>query len=252
MDVTDDDGVRTIAIDRPEARNALTLSMARDLAAGIETATPDDHDAIVLKGRGSAFCAGGDVVAMRERSTDVREEYDRIADSFGRLVEAAMTADVPLVAKVDGDAVGAGLSLAAVSDLAYASESATFSVAFVRVGLVPDTGGSVLLPHLIGLRETKRLALTGEFVDGAEAADLGLVTAAVPADDLDERVATALETIGEYPTRTLGLVRETINEGLGRDWRSALTAENQRQAQARDTDEHAERLDAFLEQWGLE
>ncbi|UWG47653.1 Enoyl-CoA hydratase/carnithine racemase [Halanaeroarchaeum sp. HSR-CO] len=249
--VSDDDGLRRITIDRPEARNALTLGMAADIADAIETAEPADHYAILLEGVGESFSAGGDVVAMQNRGTDVRAEFERIADTFGRVVEAAMTADVPIVAKVQGDAIGAGLSLVAVSDLAYASTDARFSVAFVRVGLVPDTGGSVLLPHLIGLRETKRLALTGEFFDGTEAADLGLVTDAVPADQLDDIVDDMLDTLADQPTRIVGLIREAIHGGIGRDWRSALEHENQIQAQARDTVEHAESVQAFVERWGL-
>ncbi|MFW6003355.1 MAG: enoyl-CoA hydratase/isomerase family protein [Halanaeroarchaeum sp.] len=252
MIVSDDDGLRRITIDRPEARNALTLGMAADIADAIESATPADHYAILLEGAGESFSAGGDVVAMQEGGADVREEFERIADTFGRVVEAAMTADVPIVAKVQGDAIGAGLSLAAVSDLAYASDSARFSVAFVRVGLVPDTGGSVLLPHLVGLRETKRLALTGEFFDGTEAASLGLVTDAVPEGELDAVVDDALETLADQPTRIVGLIREAIHGGLGRDWRSALEHENQVQAQARDTQEHTAAVQRFVDRWGLE
>lgn len=250
--VSDDDGLRHVTIDRPAARNALTLEMASDIADAFESATPADHDAILLEGAGQSFSAGGDVVAMQERGTDVREEFDRIADTFGRVVETAMTADVPIVAKIRGDAIGAGLSLAAVSDLAYATESSRFSVAFVRVGLVPDTGGSVLLPHLIGLRETKRLAMTGEFFDGTQAADIGLVTEAVPDDELDATVDDVLDTLAGHPTRIVGLIREAIHGGLGRDWRSALERENQIQAQARDTVEHENAVQAFVERWNLE
>lgn len=252
IDVADGDGVRRITIDRPEARNALTISMASEIADAIEGTSPAAHDAILLSGTGDSFCAGGDVVAMQNRGPDVRDEFDRIANSFGRIVEAAMTASVPIVAKIQGDAIGAGLSLAAVSDFAYATESARFSVAFVRVGLVPDTGGSVLLPHLIGLRETKQLALTGEFFDGTKAADLGLITAAVESDELDPVVQETIATLGSQPTRTLGLIREAIHSGLGRSWREALEKENQIQAQARDTADHAEAVETFVERWGLD
>lgn len=245
--VTDDDGLRRITIDRPESKNALTPEMAAEIADALESSTPEEQYAVLIEGNGDAFSAGGDIKQMAAGGGDVRSEYERVAETFGRVVEAGMTADVPIVAKVDGDAIGAGLSLAALSDLAYAAEDARFSVAFVRVGLVPDTGGSVLLPHLIGLRETKRLALTGEFFDGREADEMGLVTEAVPADDLEEVVETALADLKAKPTRILGLIRETIHGGLGRDWRSALEHENQIQAQARDTDEHAQAVLSFLD-----
>lgn len=246
IQVSDDAGRRTITIDRPEAKNAMTIEMAADLADAIEETTPADHDVVVLEGAGDTFSAGGDVVAMADRGADVREEYERIADSFGRIVEAAMSSPVPIVAKVRGDAIGAGLSLVAITDLAYAAEDVRFSVAFVRVGLVPDTGGSVLLPHLIGLRETKRLALTGEFFDGEAAAEMGLLTATVPDEDLDDTVEAAVAALEERPTRTLGMIKEAIHGGLGRDWRSALEHENHVQAQARDTEAHANALEAFM------
>lgn len=250
--IADESGLRRIRIERQEARNALTLSMAADIADAIEATTPEDQYAILLEGAGDAFCAGGDVVAMQERGPDVRTEFDRIAATFGRIVEAAMTAHVPIVAKVDGEAFGAGLSLAAVSDLAYASESALFSVAFVRVGLVPDTGGSVLLPHLIGLRETKRLAFSGQTFDGSHAADIGLVTAAVADEELDDIVDDALRTLESQPTRIVGLTKEAIHGGLGRDWRTALEHENHVQAQARDTRDHEEAVADFVSRWGLQ
>ncbi|MFB6134217.1 MAG: enoyl-CoA hydratase/isomerase family protein [Halanaeroarchaeum sp.] len=252
MAISDDDGLRRIQIDREEARNALTLSMAGDIADAIEEASAEEHSAILLEGAGDTFCAGGDVVAMQERARDVRTEFDRIAETFGRVVEAAMTSQVPIVAKIDGEAFGAGLSLAAVSDLAYASESAVFSVAFVRVGLVPDTGGSVLLPHLIGLRETKRLAFTGETFDGTHAADIGLVNAAVPEARLDDVVDDAVRSLESKPTRILGLTKEAIHGGLGRDWRTALEHENHVQAQARDTGDHEEAVADFVSRWGLQ
>lgn len=250
IDVTDDAGRRYVTIDRPEARNALTVEMAAALADTIESSDPAEHDAIVLEGAGGTFSAGGDVRAMGERADDVRAEYESIAATFGRIVEACITSPVPIVSVVRGDAIGAGLSLVAASDLAYAADSARFSLAFVRMGLVPDTGASVLVPHLIGLRQTMRLALTGEFVDAPEAASMGLVTAAVPEADLEETVETTLSALQAVPTRTAGLVKETIYGGLGRDWRTALEHENQVQAQARETPEHDAAVRAFVDRHG--
>lgn len=247
MKVEDESGVRWITFDRPDVLNAMTTDVASDLADAIETVDVETHDAVVVTGEGDAFCAGGDIQAMAERDESVRENYDRILDSFGRVVEAAMGSHVPIVSKVNGDAVGAGLAVAAVSDFAYAAADAGFSCAFVRVGLIPDTGGTFLLPRLVGLREAKRLAFTGTFVDAAEAADLGLVNEAIPTARLDERVDDLLATLAERPTRTIGLTKEAIHTNLARGWRDANEYEASVQTQAADTDEHREGVDAFLD-----
>ncbi|ARS89565.1 enoyl-CoA hydratase/isomerase family protein [Natrarchaeobaculum aegyptiacum] len=247
MDVTDEDGVRTITFDRPESMNAVTEDVARELAAAILEVGPDEYHAIVITGEGDAFSAGGDLEAMAAREETPKESYDRLCETLGEVVEAALLTEVPIVAKVNGDAVGAGLSITAISDFAYAVDSASFSCAFVRVGLVPDTGGTFLLPQLIGLRETKRLALTAEFVDAEEAADLGLINEAVPEEDLEERVDDLLETLAKRPSATVGLAKRTIHQNLGRQWQEALDHELLAQTLAYGSPEHEDGVNRFLE-----
>lgn len=247
MNVTDDDGVRTITFDRPEVMNAFTTDTAEELADELAKVNPDDHDAVVLTGDGGAFSAGGDIQSMADREENTAEAYERVTQTFGRVVEEALSSRVPIVAKVNGDAVGAGLALAAVSDFAYAVEDATFGCAFVRVGLIPDTGGTFLLPKLVGLRTAKQLAFTGEFFGAREAAEMDLVNEAVPADELDETVEDLLETLRKRPTTTIGLAKRAIHQNMGTGWREAADYENVVQSQAYDTPEHAEGVDAFLE-----
>ncbi|WP_232688281.1 enoyl-CoA hydratase/isomerase family protein [Halobacterium zhouii] len=241
------DGVLRVTFDRPEVKNAFTTDLAAELADTIESADPDTHDAILLTGEGDAFSAGGDIQSMAEREEDVREAYERVEETFGRLAEAAMDSRVPIVARVNGDAVGAGLAVVALSDFAYAVPDARFSCAFVRVGLVPDTGGSFLLPRLVGLREAKRLAFTAKFVDASEAAELGLVNESIPEDELDDAVEDLLDTLRARPTRTIGVIRQALHDNLGREWGDALDHENLLQSQAYDTEEHEEGVAAFLE-----
>jgi 2-(1,2-epoxy-1,2-dihydrophenyl)acetyl-CoA isomerase len=184
---------------------------------------------------------------MAEREENTEEAYERVTETFGRVVEEALAADVPIVAKVNGDAVGAGLAVTAISDFAHAADSATFGCAFVRVGLIPDTGGSFLLPRLVGLRTAKRLAFTGEFFGAAEAAEMGLVNEAHPEDELDAAVVDLLDTLRKRPTKTIGLAKRAIHENMGRGWREAQDYENMVQSQAYDTPEHEEGVAAFLE-----
>ncbi len=247
MHVETDDGVLRITFDRPEVLNAFSTETAEELAEHVASANPDEHHAVVLTGEGAAFSAGGDIQAMAERRVEPQAAYERVIGTFGRVVEEMLECPVPIVAKVNGDAVGAGLAIVALSDFAYAAEDATFSCAFVRVGLIPDTGGTFILPQLVGLRTAKQLAFTGEFFSAERAAELDLVNEAVPGDELDERVTATVERLGRRPTRTIGLMKQAIHENMGRHWSEALDYENLLQVQAYSSDAHEEGVEAFLE-----
>lgn len=247
MRIEDDDGVRTITFDRPNVMNAMNLEVATELADAVAGADPVEHDAIVLTGDDPAFSAGGDIQAMKEREEGPRESYERVAETFNRAAAELLNSDVPVVAKVNGDCVGAGLAIVAASDFAYTVPDATFSCAFIRVGLVPDTGATFTLPRLVGLRTAKRLTMTGEFFDGAAAAEMGLVNEAVPEAELDETVDEMVGKLSRRPTRTVGMTKQAIHENLDNDWRKALDYENMLQVQAYMSEEHEEGVDAFLE-----
>jgi len=146
MKIDSDDGVLRLTFDRPDALNALTTETADELADAIEGATPETKDVIVITGAGDAFSAGGDLESLAETPGSSADAYEEVTETFGRVVEAMLECPVPIVAKVNGDAIGAGLSIVALADIAYAAADATFSCAFVRVGLIPDTGGTVMLP----------------------------------------------------------------------------------------------------------
>lgn len=248
MKTRTDEGVLYVTFDRPDAMNAFTTEAATTLAETVEDVAVDSHDAVVLTGEGEAFSAGGDIESMAARDEQPREAYERIRETFGRVAEALFTCPVPVVARVNGDAVGAGLGLTALADFAYAVEDATFSCAFVHVGLIPDTGSSYLLPKLVGLRAAKRLAFTGEFFDASAAAELGLITAAVAdEDELDEQVEDIVATLRKRPTETIGIAKQAIHDNLGRQWDDAFDHENSLQVHAYGSDAHEEGVDAFLE-----
>lgn len=242
----DEDSVRYLTFDRPEARNAFTAEVARDLAEALEDLDPSILDAVVLAGEGEAFSAGGDIEAMAEREETAMEARDRVRETLGRVAEAVLTAPVPVVVRVDGDAVGAGLSLVAAADFAYAGDSARFGASFVNVGLVPDMGATVTLPRIVGLRTAKDLAFTGRLVDAREAEELDLVNEAVPGDELDDRIEECLETLADRPTETIGLAKRAIHDNLGTEWRDGLEREALVQALAYDAPAHGEGVEAFL------
>lgn len=247
MHVSDDDGIRTVTFDRPEVRNAFSPDTALELAEILTECDPTDVDAVVLTGEGKAFSAGGDIESMAEREETVRAAYERVRDTLSRVVAEVMDAPVPVVAKVNGDAVGAGMALALSCDFAYAAESARFGAAFVHVGLIPDMGATFNLPAQIGLRKTKELVFTGKLVDAGEAAELGLVNETVADDDLDDVVADLCDTLRRRPTETIGMAKQGLHENMGKGWRDALDYETMLQSQAYDTGSHREGVAAFLE-----
>lgn len=242
----DDGAIRQITFDRPDVRNAMTADVARELAEALADVDPGDHDAVVITGEGDAFSAGGDIDAMAERDETTPEAYKRVRETLGRVAERVLSAPVPVVAKVNGDAVGAGMSLTALADFAYAADSARFGATFINVGLVPDMGATAILPRLIGLRTTKDLAFTGRLIDASEAAEMDLVNDAVPDDELDDRVEEILDTLQNRPTANIGLAKEAIHDNLGQPWRDGLEREARLQSMAYDTHAHAEGVDAFL------
>jgi len=245
--VSTDERVRTIAFDRPAQRNAMTADVARSLVAELSAAAEADARAVVLTGEGEAFSAGGDVTAMADRQETTGEALERLEGTLTAAVEAILGAPFPVVARVNGDAVGAATNLVAACDFAIAVEDARFGEVFVNVGLIPDCGGTVVLPATVGFRTARELAMTGRLFDAREAAEMGLVNAAVPDGDLDDEVEDLLETLGRKPTETLALTKRAFRENLWRPLGAALEREAYLQAIAYGTDAHEEGVQAFLE-----
>lgn len=247
MDTTVSDRVQITRFDRPEVRNAMTPAVAKELCDAIEAAIDREVRALVLTGANGSFCAGGDLEAMAAREETADDSYRRVQDTLNAIVRGILSAPFPVIAKVNGDAVGAGTNLVASCDFAYATDDARFGEAFVNVGLIPDTGGTVLLPRLVGLRRAKELTMTGRLFDASTAAEMGLINDAVPDDELDNRVSELLETLRQKPTTTLGLIKEGIHGNLGRSVDDGLDHEATLQTRAYGTEAHEEGVTAFLE-----
>jgi enoyl-CoA hydratase/carnithine racemase len=243
--VETDGRVHTISFDRPDAKNALTADAATELVDALEAAGEADARAVVLTGDGDAFCAGGDIEAMAARDETPGEADDRVRETLSELIETLLTLPLPVIAKVNGDAVGAGTNVAAACDFVYATEDARFGEVFGNVGLIPDSGGTFLLPALVGLRTAKELTMTGRLFDATEAAEMDLINRAVPADDLDSEVADLLETLDRKPTETLGLTKRGLHENIGRPFRDALEREAYLQVLAYGSDAHETGVEAF-------
>ena len=240
------DRVGTITLDRADALNALTVPLKEELLVTLERLADDPAvGAIVLTGAGRAFCAGQD---LRERlepgaaplEVEIRERYNPIIIAMRRL-------EKPIVGAINGIAAGAGASLAFACDLRIAAEGATFLLAFGRVGLIPDSGATWLLPRLIGSAKAAELALTGEPLSAADAERLGLVARVVPAESVVGEAQALAARLAAMPPRAIALTKRALEASWTATLEEQLELEAELQGIAGATADHAEGLAAFLE-----
>jgi len=238
--------VATITLNRPDARNALDMVMRRELVAALDEVEADAAARVlVLTGAGGHFSAGGDVKSMQGPQTSAQGRARVTA--LNRLVMRLVEFPRPVIAMVDGFAVGAGCNLALCCDLIVASDRARFGEVFAKIGLVPDGGGSWLLPRLVGMARAKELIFTADIIDAAEAARIGLVNRVVPAAELAQVTRALAERIAQGPAKVLAMAKHMVNRAASSDLAAALDVEAFSQAIAITGDEHREGLAAFFE-----
>jgi 2-(1,2-epoxy-1,2-dihydrophenyl)acetyl-CoA isomerase len=242
-------GVLSLRMNRPQSLNAINRAMLQALRRVFEGATRDrEVRAVVLTGEGRAFSSGGDVKEMAERAragaadlgADLREHYLP-------MVRAIRACPKPVIAAINGAAAGAGLSLALACDLRLAAEDARLTMAFVRIGLVPDAGALFFLSRLCGFGKAMELALTGETVDAPEALRLGLVNAVVPPGELAHAALERAQAFSAGPAETYALIKRGLERALSLDLEQALEMEAQLQTLAGRTSDHREAVTAFVE-----
>ena len=223
--------VVTITIDRPEVMNAMTTEMFANFGRICRQVSTDPGvRAVVVTGSGGNFCSGADVGAQGQRAADEERPHQlRTMRLISETVIALHELQHPVVAKVRGVAVGAGMNLALGCDMVVASDTARFSEIFARRGLSLDFGGSWLLPRQVGMHRAKELALLTEVIDAAEADRIGLVNRVVPDEDLDGAVAEIVEQIVAGPPLALSMSKKLLNSGAVSSLSQALEAEAQAQ-----------------------
>jgi 2-(1,2-epoxy-1,2-dihydrophenyl)acetyl-CoA isomerase len=243
----DDQGVATVTLNRPDALNALNDEMKAELAElWRDLANRRDARCVLLTGAGRAFSTGGDIKQMDPDRT-LETSRLRMTKLLREVVIPLYRLDKPVVAAVNGHAHGLGLGMALACDIAYASESAVMSMAFVHVGLAPDGGASFLLPRLVGLNRAKELMFTGRRLTGAEALDLGLVNRVLPADELMPAARELATQLAQGPTIALGAAKRSLNAAPLSSIEEIAELEAYGQAQAMASDDHREGRAAFAE-----
>jgi 2-(1,2-epoxy-1,2-dihydrophenyl)acetyl-CoA isomerase len=238
--------VATLTLNRPAALNALTVPMKEGLLAELRAASGDPAvRAIVITGAGRAFCAGQD---LRERlEPDATPLGDELRLRYNPIIQAIRDAPQPVIAAVNGVAAGAGASLAFACDLRIAAASASFVLAFGRIGLVPDSGATWTLPRLVGSARAAELALLGEKVDAAEALRIGLVSRVVPDGELVAETATIAARVAGLAPGAASMTKHLLDAAFDRVLEAALGAEADAQGAAGAHPDHAEGLAAFIE-----
>ena len=238
------DGVTTVTLNRPDSLNALNTTMRRELLAALKAIGRDaEVRAVVLTGAGRGFCSGADLRGGAEE----RDFRRVVSQEYNPLVRAIRGLPKPVLAAVNGVAAGAGVSLALACDLVYAADDARFIQAFVRIGLVPDSGSTRTLVRALGRHHAAQLIFTGEPLSATEARDAGLVAAVVPGERLREAVSEAAGSLAAAPTRALALAKRLINAAEDATLDESLASEAALQELAGRTEDHAEGVAAFGE-----
>jgi enoyl-CoA hydratase/carnithine racemase len=241
-------GVVTVTMNRPERKNAASAVMLLELPAIFEEIEANAEDRVmVLTGAGGDFCSGADLTDPKGPALDTSRSALARMRRLGDVALALHRLTKPTIAKVDGVAVGAGLSLALGCDLVVASDRSRFSMIFSQRGLSLDNGGSYLLPRLVGMARAKEIALFGGMWSGEEALAIGLINRVVPVAELDAFVDDWAGKLAVGPTMALSMTKTLLQGSLASSMEEALENEARCQAVNFASDDTNEALAAFME-----
>lgn len=240
-------GVGQISLNRPDDGNAITLEMAREL---LEVALNCDEDpgvrAVVLTGVGPMFCAGGDLKAFAAQGDRVSSYMKEVTQVFHAAISRLNWMDPPVVGAINGTAAGGGLSLALAADIAIAAETAKFTMAYTKIGLVPDGASTYFLARLVGLRRAKEMVLLNPVLTAQQALEWGLINQ-VAADDQVLPTALALaQKMAAGPTRSFGEAKRLILSGATESLESQMEKESRAIASLAGSADGREGMAAFL------
>jgi len=247
---TKEEGIATITLNRPDRMNSFSPEMNRSINRAVEDAAKDDNvRVLVITGTGRAFCAGADVKAMAQgfeqpggRRTESNPEAGNVL-----LPLVLQKFEKPIIAAINGVAVGGGLDFACACDIRIASDQARFAEVFIRRGLIPAMGGTFFLPRLVGIDKACQMIWTGDMVDAREAERIGLVTMVVPHDELESATRELAEKLAKGPPLAIKRAKKAIYEGLSMTLEETLEYVGSLVKELWDTEDHKEGAIAFVE-----
>jgi len=242
--------VATIRMNRPDALNALSLQLSLDLKSAFEKAIREGARAVVLTGSGRAFCSGGDLREMQSmwnKEGRIEAFLDEPLKALHNVILLIRETPIPFVAAVNGVCAGAGTNFALACDLVIASDDASFNVAFVRIGLSPDCGGTFFLPRAVGEKLAAELFMTGGTLDARRAAEIGMINGVVPADSLVEEAAKMALNLAKAPTGSIGRIKRMLNTSSSNSLTEQLALEHECQLESGKSNDFKEGVAAFFE-----
>jgi 2-(1,2-epoxy-1,2-dihydrophenyl)acetyl-CoA isomerase len=247
--ITEADGIVTITLNRPDRLNALVGHMRRDLAEALEEAGSDPEvRVVVINGEGRAFCAGGDVQFMAELvERNDSEEFARLLGAARRVVLAIRQMTKPVIASIEGPASGAGFNLALACDLRIASRTATFSQSFVKLGFLPDWGGTYFLPRMVTSNIACELFFLGDTIDANEAFRLGLINRVVAPEQLEAETKKLAERLRDGPAVSIAAAKHAVYASEHDSLEQMLQYEVEAQVRCFESEDGREGVRAFLE-----
>ncbi|MHB1127954.1 MAG: enoyl-CoA hydratase/isomerase family protein [Bacillota bacterium] len=207
-------GVLTLTLNRPEKHNAVSMQLHNELSQVFHDVKEDkEAKVLVITGAGKAFCAGGDLEWIKELALNNQAAIENLTEAK-KIITDLIDLEIPVIARVNGAAVGLGATLALFSDIIIASQDAVFADPHVKIGLVAGDGGAVIWPLLIGLCKAKEFLITGDSISATEAERIGLINKVVPAESLDKTVYELAQRLAEGPSRAINLTKVAINKNL--------------------------------------
>ncbi|MEX0844515.1 MAG: 2-(1,2-epoxy-1,2-dihydrophenyl)acetyl-CoA isomerase PaaG [Balneolaceae bacterium] len=242
-------GIFTITLNRPDKLNSFNFEMGSQMKEALMKAESDDDiRCVLLTGVGRAFCAGQDLAEATEVSNDPERDLSEIVyHTYIPIIKGIRELEKPVVCAVNGTAAGAGANIALACDIVIASDEANFIQSFSQIGLIPDSGGTYILPRLIGLARATALTFLGEKVSAEEAVEMGMIWKTYPGNEFMNETQAIAEKLAQMPTRGFGLTKRAFNAGFSNEFETQMKLEAKLQAEAGETHDYNEGVQAFLE-----
>ncbi|HEX2437435.1 MAG TPA: enoyl-CoA hydratase [Methylomirabilota bacterium] len=242
------DKIATITLNRPDKLNAFTGDMIAGWSSSLAQAQADDNvNVVIVTGAGRAFCSGGDVGRMRSGEPTALDGKNGLWEGVHRVPKQLEQMDKPVIAMVNGLAVGAGMGMCVMCDVRIAAQSARFSTGYVKVGLVPGDGDTYFLPRLVGAAKALELLWTADFIEAPEAHRLGIVQRIVSDAELKDATYALARQIADGPQIPIRMIKRLVYQSLRLDLRTHLDLVSSHMGIVRQTADHAEGVAAFKE-----
>lgn len=241
-----DNNVARITFNRPQVFNSMHQAMRQEVIAALDICAGDTGiRAVYLSGTGKAFCAGEDLQEIVDPNGPSLTEI--ISTGYNPIVLKIRHLEKPVVCAVNGVAAGAGANIALACDITVATQSASFTQAFSKIGLIPDSGGTWTLPRLVGLQRASALMMLSDKISATDAASMGMIWKVFPDETFTEESLKIAETLANMPTKGLALTKQALNQAFSNDFSTQLTVEDRLQTAASETYDYGEGVAAFLE-----